>query len=291
MFFQRWHSFIDSIFQRHKRLQPLYVPNTEIAYNGIAVTSVAVQITKGKNATPNMLLTFWQKSDVDLSTGLDFGPEGNVFAEFTHLQHAPFEYTINVDNRTTAQKIGTCRIFICPKNDERGMPFLRFEDQRSLMIELDKFTVFMNPGRNIIRRRSDESNVTIPYERSFRNIGSSNQPTDPAARAQFQFCGCGWPQHMLLPKGSPEGSKFNLFVMISNYDLDRVDQPELNNPCNDAASFCGLKDQLYPDRRSMGFPFDRPSRALTLMDFKNFGTNMIIGECEIRFTNALINRS
>lgn len=279
------------MFQRHKRLQPLYVANTEIAYNGIAVTSVNVQVTRGKTAKPNLLLTFWQKSDVDLGSGLDFGPEGNVFAEFTHLQNAPFEYTINVENMASAQRIGTCRIFMCPKNDEKGMPIIRFEDQRSLMIEMDRFTVYMNPGRNIIRRRSDESSVTIPYERSLRNIGSRNQPTDPADLAQFQFCGCGWPQHMLLPKGTTNGAKFNLFVMISNFDRDRVDQPNLNNPCNDAASFCGLKDQLYPDRRSMGFPFDRPSRVATLMDFKNLGTNMAIGECEIRFTNAIINRS
>lgn len=291
LYHQRWHSFIDSVFQRHKRIQALYVANTEIAYDGIAVNSVNVQVTRGKNTRPNMLLTFWQKSDVDLSTGLDFGPEGNVYAEFTHLQNAPFEYTINVENKSGAQKIGTCRIFMCPKNDERGLPFIRFEDQRSLMIEMDRFTVYMNPGQNIIRRRSDESSVTIPYERSFRNIGSKNQPTDPAEKAQFQFCGCGWPQHMLLPKGSPNGSLFNIFVMISNYDLDRVDQPDLLNPCNDASSFCGLKDQLYPDKRMMGFPFDRPARVGTLMDFKNLGTNMAIGQCEIIFTNALINRS
>lgn len=280
------------MFQRHKRLQPLYVVNTEIAYNGIAVTSVNVQVTRGKNARPNLLLTFWQKSDVDIGTGLDFGPEGNVFAEFTHLQNAPFEYTINVENNTRTQRIGTCRIFMCPKNDERGMPIIRFEDQRSLMIEMDKFTVYMNPGKNIIRRRSDESSVTIPYERSFRNIGSRNQPTDPAEKALFQFCGCGWPQHMILPKGTPDGALFNVFVMISNFELDRVDQPSnTNGPCNDAASFCGLKDLLYPDRRSMGYPFDRPARVATLMDFKNLGTNMAVTECEVRFTNALINRS
>lgn len=31
--------------------------------------------------------------------------------------------------------------------------------------------------------------------------------------------------------------------------------------CNDAASFCGVRDRLYPDRRPMGFPFDRLSGA------------------------------
>lgn len=82
----------------------------------------------------------------------------------------------------------------------------------------------MTPGQNEIRRRSDQSSVTIPYERSFRRIGSQFQPMDDMDLAQFQFCGCGWPQHMLLPKGSAEGTPFDVFVMISNYADDRIDQ-------------------------------------------------------------------
>lgn len=37
-------------------------------------------------------------------------------------------------------KQGTCRIFLVPKFDERGQP-LRFRDQRSFAIEMDKFSV------------------------------------------------------------------------------------------------------------------------------------------------------
>lgn len=89
---------------------------------------------------PNVLQTFWQQSDVDLSRGLDFVPRGNVFARFTHLQNADFTYNININNTTGNPALGTCRIFLGPRNDERGQPFL-FRDQRLLMIELDKFTV------------------------------------------------------------------------------------------------------------------------------------------------------
>lgn len=73
-------------------------------------------------------------------------------------------------------------------------------------------------------RRSDESNITIPFERSFRALGTAAQPTDPTSLSRFQFCGCGWPQHMLVPKGTVEGMPFDLFVMISNYDDDNVNQ-------------------------------------------------------------------
>lgn len=87
------------------------------------------------------------------------------------------------------------------------------------------FNIFIvNPGANTIKRRSDESNVTIPYERSFRRIGSNFQPTDAAQLAQFQFCGCGWPQHILLPKGTTDGARFDIFVMVSNFADDRVNQ-------------------------------------------------------------------
>lgn len=82
----------------------------------------------------------------------------------------------------------------------------------------------MNPGPNTIRRRSEESSVTIPYERSFRRIGTDFQPTDAAAKTQFQFCGCGWPQHLLLCKGTPDGAKYDIFVMVSDFEGDRVNQ-------------------------------------------------------------------
>lgn len=82
----------------------------------------------------------------------------------------------------------------------------------------------MVPGKNTIRRRSDESSVTIPFERSFRRVGASSQPTAPDALAAFQFCGCGWPDHLLLPKGKPEGMPFDLVVMISDYVNDSVQQ-------------------------------------------------------------------
>lgn len=80
------------------------------------------------------------------------------------------------------------------------------------------------------------------------------------------------------------------------YVIDIIDRFSIvlifrNVACNDAASFCGLKDQLYPDRRSMGFPFDRHHSADTLADFVRLSPNMRLGQCTIRFTNTIINRS
>lgn len=137
--FYRWHSFIDLLFSRFKNLLPAYNPATEFDFSGVSVDGVSVQITN-KNTPQNSLLTYWQRSDVDLSAGLDFGAQGNVFAQFTHLQYAPFDYNISVTNNSGGQKRGTCRIFLGPKVDERNN-VLNFRNQRSLMVEMDKFTV------------------------------------------------------------------------------------------------------------------------------------------------------
>ncbi|XP_075170477.1 phenoloxidase 2-like [Haematobia irritans] len=252
--FYRWHAYIDDIFQEHKtRLPPYNLP--QLQYDGVSIAGIEVASEGGQ---PNILSTFWQQSDVDLSRGMDFVPRGNVFARFTHLQHTPFTYTINVNNDSGAQRFGTVRIFLGPKTDERGQPWL-LRDQRLMMVELDKFVVQLNPGQNTIRRRSTESSVTIPFERTFRNLDSNRPGEGSPEELEFNFCGCGWPQHMLIPKGLPEGMRCELFVMVSNYEDDRVDQ-DLVGACSDAASYCGVRDRLYPDRRPMGYPFDRLPR-------------------------------
>ncbi|XP_073819928.1 phenoloxidase 2-like [Musca autumnalis] len=287
--FYKWHGYLDTIFNKFKTSLPPY-DQSHLAYRGITINNVEAKINS-RTAAPNVLLTYWQKSNVDLAAGLDFGPNGSVFATFTHLQHAPFEYVVNVTNSNATPKKGTCRIFLCPKTDERGTP-LSLEDQRLLAIEMDKFTVNLTPGRNTIRRRSDESSVTIPFERSLRRVGPSAQPTNANDLAAFQFCGCGWPDHLLLPKGKPEGMTFDLFVMISDYTNDAVQQTN-NSPdvCGDAYSFCGLKDKLYPDRRTMGFPFDRRLPGTTLTALTSSFTNLMKTDVKIIFNDQVVDRT
>lgn len=132
--FYRWHAYIDDIFQEHKRRLPPYTLQ-QLQYDGISIDGVQVASDGGQ---PNILSTFWQQSDLDLSRGMDFVPRGNVFARFTHLQHTPFTYTINVNNNSGAKRFGMVRIFIAPKFDETGQPMF-LAVQRLLMVELDKF--------------------------------------------------------------------------------------------------------------------------------------------------------
>lgn len=71
---------------------------------------------------------------------LDFLPRGDVFARFTHLQHIPFTITLSVNNTSNEMKFGMSRIFMAPKLGFNKQ-VLHFNEQRMLMIEIDKFIV------------------------------------------------------------------------------------------------------------------------------------------------------
>lgn len=61
--------------------------------------------------------------------------------------------------------------------------------------------------------------------------------------------------------------------------------------CSDAASYCGVRDRLYPDRRPMGYPFDRLSRtgADRLVNFLT--PNMSIVDVVVRHDNRVVPRA
>ncbi|XP_063541091.1 phenoloxidase subunit 2-like [Cydia strobilella] len=284
-FFYRWHAWIDDLFQSHKESSFVArYTRSELENPGVTVSSATIQSQGGQ---PNTLNTFWMLSDVDLSRGLDFSNRAPVFARFTHLNHRPFQYVINVNNTGSARRT-TVRIFLTPKFDERNLPW-NLNDQRKMFIEMDRFVVPLNAGQNTITRQSTQSSVTIPFEQTFRDLSVQGDDPRRSELANFNFCGCGWPQHMLVPKGTEGGAQYQLFVMCSNYDLDRVDQPDGTElSCDQASSFCGLKDRLFPDKRAMGFPFDRPSAsASSITDF--ILDNMALTDVTIRLQNVTEN--
>lgn len=136
--------------------------------------------------------------------------------------------------------------------------------------------------------------MTIPYEQTFRNI-DKQRPGEVISREgyEYDFCGCGWPNHMLVPRGSPEsdngGFACQLFAMISKYDDDHVEQ-DLTGTCSNASAYCGIRDRLYPDKRNMGFPFDRVATKNDgeLIDF--LLPNMNVTDCKIIFNDENMER-
>ena len=75
-----------------------------------------------------------------------------------------------------------------------------------------------------------------------------------------------------------------MFLSNTDHFILQINQ-DITGECNDADSYCGIKDKLYPDRRSMGYPFDRAPRdgVDTLQQFLT--PNMRVQDVTIRFEN------
>ncbi len=83
--------------------------------------------------------------------------------------------------------------------------------------------------------------------------GENDTPEEIERIEASNYCTCGWPYNLLVPRGTAEGMPFRLAVVCSDWEIDRAGGDE---SCG-SLSFCGARDS-YPDRRDMGYPFDRP---------------------------------
>uniref|UniRef100_A0A1W7RAD3 Hemocyanin subunit 5 n=1 Tax=Hadrurus spadix TaxID=141984 RepID=A0A1W7RAD3_9SCOR len=244
--FYRWHRFMDNIFQDYKASLPMY-KREQLDFPGVAITKVTVNARE-----PGKIHTEMKEAELELSHGIIFPGEHSVKVLHKHLDHEPFSYTIEYNNTSGATK-ATVRIFLGPKYDELGNE-LNIEDQRKLFIELDKFQTNLNAGKGTINRNAVDSSVTVSELHTFQQLKDGVGVSDDAT----EFCSCGWPEYMLVPRGSPKGMEFELFVMLTDGEKDTVEGGVDNLLCSDALSYCGAKDHKYPDKKPMGFPFDRP---------------------------------
>lgn len=76
----------------------------------------------------------------------------------------------------------------------------------------------------------------------------------------YTFIGCGWPHHLLLPRGTTNGMTYDLFVMVTSEPTGNI--PFLNqvvdsSGCEISYLYCGVRNQSYPDAKPMNYPFDR----------------------------------
>jgi tyrosinase len=105
-------------------------------------------------------------------------------------------------------------------------------------------------------------NLAVPFIQSHFTFVPSEQPQRPGENDSPEdierveasnYCTCGWPYNLLVPRGTADGMPFRLAVICSDWEIDQVGGEE---SCG-SLSFCGARDS-YPDKRDMGYPFDRP---------------------------------
>jgi len=176
---------------------------------------------------------------------------------FPYLSHDPYCYYIRLKNESNAAKSVTVRLFLVPTQSidaDTGQVDNPISDphinNRRLWIEMDKFqhTLQADEEAVVFRQDSESSVIRRPVvdPGDVRDIEPSGDPEDG-------YCECGWPYHLLLPRGTAAGMYFRLFAIVTDGDIDRVPGPE---HCG-SMSFCGVRNE-YPDTRPMGYPFDRP---------------------------------
>ncbi|KAK3865004.1 hypothetical protein Pcinc_029357 [Petrolisthes cinctipes] len=289
--FYRLHRFVDDVFQQYKLTLPPYSMD-DLSLPGVVVERAGIR----QGDQTDILVTGWSNREFEASRGIDFAAEMSVLLRLQHIDHLPFNYHIMVNNQTGADKQVTVRIFLAPRKNERGDD-MSFMDQRLLWAEMDKFTVSLKSGSNHIERMSKDSSITNPNEFTFRDLeqGRSSDPGTPE-NAEFDFCGCGWPQHLLVPRGKPEGMAYQLFVMITDFEKDKVEQTASDRRCANGVSFCGILDGKYPDKRPMGFPFDRrpPPRVMDseltkVADLARLD-NILLHNITVRFTDEILQK-
>jgi tyrosinase len=218
-FFWRWHRHVDDLnFALQERLEPFAFDDAP----DVALTGVELALEADPGTAVDELVTLVAETD-----------------DVEHGDHEPFLWRLQADNPGAQERIVTVRIFLAPAEAA--------EDRRA-WIEMDKFEQALPPGATTIER---PGRLAAPARKPAERPPVFVQP--PAQTPHEQYCRCGWPYHLLLPRGTVAGMRFRVLAMLTDWELDRVSG---DDDCG-SMSFCGARDR-YPDRRQMGYPFSRP---------------------------------
>jgi hypothetical protein len=218
-FFWRWHRHVDDMsFALEEKLEPFAFDDTP----GVTLTGVELALEADPGTAVDELQTRVAETD-----GIEHG------------DHEPFLWRLHAENPGADELKVTVRIFLAPKEAA--------EDRRA-WIEMDKFEHVLAPGANDIER---PGRLASPARKPAERPPVWEQ--GPAQTPHEQYCRCGWPYHLLLPRGTVAGMPFRVLAMLTDWELDRVAG---DDECG-SMSFCGARDR-YPDRRQMGYPFSRP---------------------------------
>lgn len=171
--------------------------------------------------------------------------------EIDYLFPREFYYYFRIENTSSSQFEATFRVFIVPEE---------LAESRVHWIELDKFRECLPANsKTVVCRDCDMSSIVRqPPQKSEDELDDTSLPIDttPVDNNNDRFCDCGWPFHLLLPRGRKGGMKFKLLVFVSDWSEDEV--PTISR-CG-SISFCGAEgpNDKYPDKKPMGYPLDRP---------------------------------
>jgi len=272
--FYCWHKFIDNLFTEYQNTLKPY-SKYELTWPEVVIDDFHIETEHDGDEDKNVIHTYYATNTLHLGKGFDYTRDTEAKVLVKHIDHEDFTYVIDVDNNDEKDHHAVFRVFLAPKYDERGHPF-SLKEQRTLMVELDKFKATLHPGHNVVRRCSNESSVTMTAHQIFGDLKTSDDE---------DHCHCGWPEYMLVPKGNYHGMEFEMFVMASDWDHDKVPTTDKACHCKDSISYCGTIYEDYPDKEPMGYPFDRTIKTRGWEEFRT--QNMHETDVTIKFTGEV----
>ncbi|XP_045476172.1 arylphorin subunit alpha-like [Harmonia axyridis] len=191
------------------------------------------------------LVTYYDHFWSDITNGLFVTPEEfeeDSFRVKVHqyrLNHKNFNYKVHVKSDKALK--AAVRVFIGPKFDEHGRP-LKLSQIHDKVFQIDYFTQDLKVGDNMITRNSADFNWFIKDLPSFFDGKHSDV-------SEIQH---GLPLRFKLPRGSEEGTSFQVYVIVYPHLANK------NDPHQEADGL-HLKNFVPDDSFALGYPFDRPT--------------------------------
>lgn len=200
--------------------------------------------------TTDQLLTEMRHRVITIETGAEDPKHPEAAHEIEYLDQEEFFYFLRLENTSSSPQDVTVRIFMVPIE-----PTDLTED-RTAWIEMDKFTQSLAASEKavVFRPGSLSSVIQKPgHKPPLAELPPQGSGMQQDAGLKVNYCDCGWPYNLLVPRGTPGGMHFRMLVMVTDGKIDAVGP---DGACG-SMSFCGARDK-YPDSRPMGYPFDAP---------------------------------
>ncbi|XP_063243851.1 hexamerin-like [Bacillus rossius redtenbacheri] len=254
LYYQGLRTFFKEYYYKYLETLPKHTFD-DVACSGLTIVNVDV----------DKLVTYFDNFDIDLFhvTGKGFKLEDNtleVSARLERLNHQPFSYRVALTSDKDTDVI--VKVYLTPKYDihSRTLPMNK---RIFYAFEIDRFPAKVTAGKNIIQRKSQNSTVAVGDPPTFKTMwkkvqdslaGKDTLVMDKFARPY------GFPQRLLLPKGTRAGLPVQLVVAVfPRQEADPTDPAAYHL---DSFPLLGAGyDVKFPDRRPMSFPADRLYRS------------------------------
>ncbi|RHZ77128.1 hypothetical protein Glove_185g52 [Diversispora epigaea] len=295
--FYRWHRHVDDLFVRYQSKLPpnnyndvpeVYISNQDVALVFKDEIETIKELTKRTDI--ELKAQEWGESHLDeifnhnistLETELktrSLQLEGDDHpTKIRYLFPREWYYFFRVKNPNNKEVNITFRVFIVPT---------QFENQFNRYIEVDKFQRTLRAdSETLIARDCDRSSeVSQPPKKTPEELNNNAAAIDDEDVDHSDYCECGYPFNLVIPRGNRDGLKFKLVVFLSNGELDKTDSVR---KC-ESLSFCGFQELAgkYPDKKEMGYPFNRPLINGDLKDTFGDMKNVAIKEFKIKFIDG-----